>query len=436
MVRLFRGIAMKIAFINVGTLHIDDDHLEPNLGALYIASNLQKNGYNDIQFYDVMGCKSEYEMEVKIRNIPQANYYSFTVYCTNYNYVKMCINHIKKTQSKAIIICGGPNASALPEFTLNDSKCDFVVVGEGEDAVLEIIRSVERKEYIPNIVHGVARENLDTLSFPAWDLVDLNNYSRVLDGERVISILSSRGCVNACTHCNSTIMGAGRKIRYRSIQNIIEEIKYLKSLGYQSYRLNDDNFACRPDLKELTLELKKLNIKYRIFAHIKDMTDENCYLLSKSGCIHISIGIESMNPDNLRFLRKNTNVDLIEQHLRNIRRHGMMSRVYFIVGLIHDTDETIKKYFTIASLLNFSEYNLYPLIPYPGTAIWNTPEKYGYEIIDKNFQNYYQIGINKNTCYALRHKNFNEHDIKKWRDWIMYIFNKNNIIHTSKSDTK
>jgi len=231
-------------------------------------------------------------------------------------------------------------------------------------------------------------------------------------------------------------MGAGKKVRYRSVKNIIEEIKYLQSLGYSKYRFNDDNFACRKNLKELTNELKKLNIEYRVFSHVKDLTDETCKLLAESGCKHISIGIESMNPDNLKFLRKNTNVDFVDINLRNIKRYGMISRVYFIVGLPFDTNETIEKYFFIASLLPFDEFAAYPLLPYPGTEIWNNPGKYGYKIIDKDFTKYYQVAKERGTFFALDHTNFSHKDVERWLKFVYEIFEKQRKIHNSRSDTK
>jgi len=437
---------MKIIFINVGTLNINDDHLEPPLGILYLCSNLRKNGYNNISVYDMTGCKTNKEIETKINEIPIADIYSFTTYCTNYINIKKCINQIRNKYPNAFIVLGGPNASALPQYTIEDSKCDFVIVGEGENSLIYLLNEIEkmpiRNEYYTNlptwmrILEPTPYKNIDDLPIPSWDLVNLDNYTRVLNGERVISILSSRGCPNRCTHCNSVIMGGGHKIRFRSVNNIIEEIKYLQSLGYNSFRFNDDNFACRGNLKELTSEIKKLNIKYRIFAHIRDLTDETCKLLSESGCVHISIGIESMNSDNLKFLRKNTNVEIVDVNLRNVKRYGMISRVYFILGLPHDTNETIEKYFFIASLLPFDEYAIYPLLPYPGTEIYKHPEKYGYTIIEKDWTKYYQIGENRSTCFSLDHTNFTHKDVERWLKYVYNLFEKRNKIHNSRSLTK
>ena len=231
-------------------------------------------------------------------------------------------------------------------------------------------------------------------------------------------------------------MGAGRKIRYRSTENIISEIKYLQSFGYNNFRFNDDNFTCRPNIKELTTELKKLNIKYRVFAHIKELTDETCKILSDSGCKHISIGIESMDPKNLRFLRKNTNVAIVDKNLQNVRRYGMISRVYFIVGLIYDSDETIEKYMTIASLLPFDEFSAYPLLPYPGTAIYKTPEKFGYTIIEPDWRKYYQIGEDRHTCFALDHTNFTHIDVERWLKFTYDILENKGKIQNGNSVTK
>ncbi len=435
---------MNVILINPPCLGIDDAHLEPPLGLLYIQSTLEQNNINT-QLYVMTDCKNKEQIENKINKIPYGDIYGITVFATNYNYTKECIKYIRNNYPTSFIVLGGPNASALPRYTLEDSKADFLIVGEGEDSFLylvkEILKIPIKNNYYDNlpvymrILDSIVRKNIDTLPFPMWNKINLNEYTRVLNGERVISIISSRGCPNKCLHCNSVI-NVGHKIRFRSVNNIIEEIKQLKLLNFTNFRFSDDNFACRPNLKSLTNELKKLNIKYRIFAHIRDLTDETCKLLSESGCKHISIGIESMNPDNLKFLRKNTNVEIVDVNLRNVKRYGMISRCYFIVGLPYDSNETIEKYFFIASLLPFDEYAIYPLLPYPGTEIYKHPEKYGYTIIEKDWTKYFQIGENRSTCFSLDHTNFNHKDVERWLQYVYDLFEKRNKIHNSKSNTK
>lgn len=394
-----------------------DDRLEPQLGILYIASVLRENDIS-VQIYEMIGCKTESQIERKIENIPEGDIYGFTTYCTNYLYVKRCINYIHSKMNKAFIILGGPNPSALPEFTLKDSKCDCVITGEGEDAFLHVINAFLNKSDFPPIIRSVGRVNIDTYPMPAWDLIDMNSYTRTLEGERVVSIISSRGCKYNCAHCNSTVMGGGNKVRYRSAENIVEEINFLKTKGFRKFKFNDDNFTGNPNLAVLLSKIKNFDISYRIYARIEDLTENNCRLLAESGCRHISVGLESLNPDNLRILGKRTQAGLEEKHLYNAKKYGIIIRVFFMVGLPYDTDETITKYFEKASKLSFGEFSIYPLIPYPGTRIAKEPEKFGYEIVDKDFTHYVQIGKNKATTYALRHKNFTEHDVRRWYNYI------------------
>lgn len=427
---------MRIILINPPSEGVDDDRLEPQLGLLYIASVLREEGGHEVQIYEMTGCKNEGQVEDKIKNIPYGDVYGFTVYCTNYKFVKRCIRYIRRKHPRAYIILGGPNPTALPEFTLKDSGADFVIKGEGEDAFLHVVTSL-CAGYIPGIsmpriIEGWGRENLDDYPLPAWDLIDLNSFTRVLEGDRIISIISSRGCPNHCLHCNSIVMGAGKKIRYRSPENVVKEIKYLKALGYDKFRFSDDNFTIRPDLSNLLEKLREENIEYRIFARVTELNDEVCQQLSESGCRSIAVGLESLNPDNLRFLRKYGQAGK-EKNLWNAKKYGIPIRCYFIVGLPFDTDKTIKQYFEEAGDLPFDEWTCYPLIPYPGTEIYNHPERYGYEIVNNDFTKYFQIGQNKSTCYALNHTNFNERDVERWVNYVNELFESRGKIHTGDS---
>ena len=413
-------MSLKVILINPPSDCVDDDHLEPPLGLLYIASALRGNGIG-VMVYDMTGSSSQVEINEKVDAIPEGDIYGITCYCTNYHYVKDCIRHIRSFFSKSFIVLGGPNPSAIPEYTLEDSRCDCVITGEGEDAFLHVVGLHEDGLQIPPIIEGKGRDIIDTYATPAWDLVDIHHYSRVLNGGKTASVISSRGCSHKCAHCNSTVMGSGKKPRFRSPENLAGEIEYLKSMGFGCFRFNDDNFTGNPDLKPLLTVIKALNVRYRIFGRLEELTPDNCRLLAESGCLHISVGIESLNPDNLRILGKYDQYGH-EKNLFNARECGMIIRAFFIVGLPYDTRENIDYYFNAAARLPFDEFSIYPLIPYPGTRICRNPAKYGYEIIDRDFTHYVQIGRNKSTAFALRHKNFSEDDIREWHDEAEKIF--------------
>lgn len=104
---------------------------------------------------------------------------------------------------------GGPHPSAIPEFTFENSNADTVVVGEGEDVFTDCINAFTNGSAPKAIIYGKGRKDIDSYSFPDRCIIDISTYSRKLMGQPVISLLSSRGCVHHCIHCNSVVMGGG-----------------------------------------------------------------------------------------------------------------------------------------------------------------------------------------------------------------------------------
>jgi anaerobic magnesium-protoporphyrin IX monomethyl ester cyclase len=404
----------KVLLINPPSNCVNDDRLEPPLGLLYIASTLMENGYTDVSISDMTGCKSEEDIMLKINSIPKADVYGITNFCTNYQYAKMIIEHVRKLNPSAYVVIGGPNPSGAPEFILKDSGVDAVVTGEGEDAFSECVESYASGSKITGIIIGKPRQDIDSYAFPARDLVDFKSYSRKLMDEPVVSLLSSRGCKHHCAHCNSVVMGGGsHNIRYRSAGNIIKEIESLRG-RFKNYRFNDDNFTGNPNIEELLVKIKELDIRFRVFARIEDLNERNCQLLKEAGCVHVSIGLESLNPDNLKIIGKASMMGSYG-NIMVAKSHGLTVRSSFMVGLPFDTDETVEKYFGAASKLGIDEFAVYPLIPYPGTMIAKNPEIFGYAITNYDFTDYVQMGRNGRTCYALKHENFGVEDVIRWK---------------------
>ncbi|MBU2644408.1 radical SAM protein, partial [bacterium] len=322
--------------------------------------------------------------------------------------------------------------TAMPVETLQDTKVNLVVTGEGEDAFTETATNWVLKSPQYGIVKGKGRINIDEYAFPARELADFTSYSRKLNGNPVVSLISSRGCPHQCIHCNSVVMGGGAdKVRYRSPGNIISEIQMLRK-KYSSFRFNDDNFMGNPGLKKLLLELKDCGITFRIFCRVDDLDEEKCRLLKEAGCVHISLGLESLTVDNLRFLGKKQQIAR-EGNIRIAKDCGLTVRASFMVGLPYDNDISIENSFRRAAGLGIDEFAIYPLIPYPGSPIWKQPGKYEYSIIDTDFTHYVQMGKNGRTCTALKHKNFEAHDVKRWLMQATQIMKDGGISHMSDS---
>ncbi len=313
------------------------------------------------------------------------------------------------------VAAGGPNPSALPEITLEDLDADVVICGEGEDALLEWVKEAQGAIPAKKIIYGRGRDDIDTYPFPARDLVDLNGYSKRLLGQPSVSMITSRGCPHRCLHCNSNVMGGGSlKARYRSPGNVAAEIAAVKEAGYSHIRFSDDNFCARPDLKDLLAAIADCRIAFRVFARVDDLSEEACSLLSKAGCMHVAAGFESLNPDNLRAIGKARQIGKFS-NIAYAKSCGMTARVSFMVGLPFDSRESVERYFSEAARLPFDEFEVHPLIPFPGTRIAAEADKWGYSIRQGDFRDYVLVGKERRTTFALDHRNFSAEDVEEWR---------------------
>jgi anaerobic magnesium-protoporphyrin IX monomethyl ester cyclase len=414
-----------VILINPPCELVEEDNPEENLGLSYIAAYLEKEGYT-VSIYEMTG---EGDFQQKLRSINTAKIYGICCFTTNLHFVIEIVKYIRKTQPESFVYIGGVHATAMPKETLKITGANGVIAGEGEIIFSEIVNNVFSGHIPEGIFYGKSVSDLDLLPFPERNLVSREHFSRKLNGEKCISILTSRGCHYACLHCNSIIMGGGsKKVRFRSVQNIIEEIRSLKQMGYNKIRFNDDNFTANPHLTELLKVIKKENIEFRVFGRIEYLTEENCRLLKEAGCSMCSIGIESYNPANLKFLGKYSMFKYFSQ-LENADKYKIIIRASFMVGLPFDTDETIEYYFEEAGkCLNFNEFAVYSLIPYPGTPIWKNPEKFGYEIVNADYEKYLQMGRNGMSIYALSFNNgvnsFTPNDVKRFHYKANKILNK------------
>lgn len=422
--------SLEIALISPPSVCVEDDRLEPSLGLLYVAANTRSARVGDVRIHDLTGTKDIATIRQRIESIPYADVFGINAFCTNLPFALQIIEHIRHEYPKSPIIVGGPQATGDPETASEYLGCDSVVIGEGEDAFVHALLNLSLGDKLPQFIRGIPRSDIDSYAFPARDLVDYASYSRKLNGIPVISILSSRGCVQHCIHCNSVVMGGGNHaVRYRSTQNICNELIPLRE-HYRAIRFNDDHFTGNPDLMGLLSRLSELDIEYRAFACIKDLTAKHAAALAHSGCVHISIGLESLDPRNLTTIGKKGQIGH-ECNIAHVIANGITVRASFMVGLPHDSDVSIQTYFTQAAKLGIDEFAVYPLIPYPGTLIAKHPARFGYSIINQDQSTYVQIGSGHKSSYSLRHKNFTEHDVMRWKDMAEHILESNGVQHMS-----
>jgi len=428
---------INIVLVNPPGDILIDEHLEPPLGLLSIASYIQEK----LNIRPVILDLTEYSVgrAKEVIKSYKADIFGFTIYCTKWDITKELIYIIRDIYGKyPLVVVGGPNPTAMPNETFQFKDINIVVTGEGEKAFYQIVTEYKERKINYNTRKIINGDRLLENEFPVLDRTFIDfpeKYGRKCFNKPVINLEASRGCPHRCIFCNSIVMGGHNKVTAKSPKKIIQEITECKQRGYDIFRFNDDSFTYAAYKNGLLDQLKPLKIKYRIFANAKHLIKTSLVQkLKNSGCFHISVGIESYDPNNLKIIGKNTTQEDIKVAIRNVHELGIVVRVYFIVGLPFDTDETINNYMNkVVKEVDFDEYSVYPLIPYPGTDIYKFPEKYGYKIINNNINDYIQIGKGNRTTIALRHNNFDEVKIANWLETTENIFQSYGKVQTLNS---
>lgn len=361
-----------------------EDNVFP-LGIGYLSAILERHGYS-VEIY----CMDVYHYTNRdLKNkLEQNNYHiiglGFLAARFKETILDLCetINIYKKD---AWLVLGGHCPSAIPEYILEKTNCDIVVVGEGEEAIVDILISKKLGLLIEKqIIYTPIVENIDVLPYPAWHLFPMDIYTDniktigMTEKDKAFPIVSTRGCINRCTFCYRQTKG----IRLRKIEDVIEEMKQLfNKYGVNVFLFQDELFlVSKTRLKSFIKRLKdnNLNIKYTVNARVDVIDEEIIVLLKESGCILLNIGFESSSQKVLDHMKKNTTVEQNIFVLKLCKKHKLGYGLNFIWGYPEDNKKSlmdnvklIKKYNTYAQLRTIR-----PVTPYPICELY-------YEAIDK-----------------------------------------------------
>lgn len=301
---------------------------------------------------------------------------------------------IKEYFPNITVILGGIHFSAIPEESLNICRSiDYIVIGEGEVTLLELIRKLEDGKKKEDLIEakGLAYmlngefiktsprpfiEDIDSLPIPAYHLLPLNNRKVPLAWRNTMGCTFSRGCVYRCKFCSSSEHWKGT-VRRKSAQRIGDEIELLvKRYNKSAFVFGDDDFMCnkKENIKFLEeLERRKLNIKYVVRTRIDDIIKNRDLLerFKNSGLISVALGIERFHQSDIHRWRKNYNVRDIKLAIDYLRRVGIpLIESYLIFGLPHDNIKTWRNILLKIRELKQPIFFVSFLTPLPGTIIF------------------------------------------------------------------
>ncbi|MFH0732505.1 MAG: radical SAM protein [Candidatus Omnitrophota bacterium] len=337
---------------------------------------------------------------------------------------------VKQNNDKTIVIVGGAHASAMPAEVLNESSIDCVAAGEGDFTV----KRIAEEGLVPTIANIYFKQNgsiiashadceiindLDQLPFPAYQLLDIKKYNLPNISSRkgpVGYFETSRGCYGKCIFCNKNIHGS--RIRYKSPERVVDEMDRMRRLGYMEMQIIDDVFnanikrAC--EICELIIKRDlKLCWYTRGGLRVDTVSLDLFKAMKKAGCYRVPFGIESGSQRILDVLHKGITLDHAQRAVSLAKKAGLETECYFVLGSPTETEDDIKKSIDFALKLNPDYVKFAILIPYPGTALFDTLNSQK-RIKTKDWSKY---------NFAVSPKHIYEHDVLSW-DTIdqFYIF--------------
>jgi anaerobic magnesium-protoporphyrin IX monomethyl ester cyclase len=362
------------------------DFVLPPLGLAYMAALLTERNY-DVKIVDLNVGQDK-------QAIPDNNWDLVGITLDTSRYYKG-MKYARTLKSKGTkVVVGGPHASFMADEILGSGSADFVVRGEGEHTMLELVTAlreggnleqIKGLSYISDdqLIHNDDRaypDNLDALPFPARHLLEMDKYRTSKLGTRSItSILTSRGCPYQCSFCASSKL-AGTSWRARSVESIIEEIQLVKdAYDYRAFAFVDDNFTMKPQrMIDLCKEICKRDwdIHWWCFSRVDTIVKnpEMVSLMYEAGCRSTYIGIESRNQETLDSYNKKISADISREAISILKSNKIEMTASFIIGGLNENKEMVEDTLRFAKSLNPNTVSFTILTPYPGTDLFKQVE--------------------------------------------------------------
>jgi len=367
------------------------------LGTLYVASNLLKAGH-DVRFFN--GAFMTPEAILNAVNKFEPGFVG--IYSTAFGWQKAretAIN-IKRIDKNIFTCIGGPYPIAVQEYCLSNgvNSFDAAVTGEGELTVVEMLERLKMGKSLKDVQGVIYRENnriiknpprplitnLDSLPFPNRKLLgEVNRYippPAMYKRKPVAVIMTSRGCNRKCIFCFQIDKERKYGIRYRSVENVLDEIELCIKQGFREIKFIDDTFAQDYDrAMRLAMEIRERRLDFTWFASacVNQVDEALLKAFKDAGCWAILFGAESGVQKNLNAIKKGTTLAQIQKAVRIAKNVGIKVQTSYMFGIPGETFEEGLKTIDFACELNPDMASFHAITPFPGTYLYDNYGKYG-----------------------------------------------------------
>lgn len=427
---------MKILLINpTNSVNTKSDftvNIFQPLGLAYIAAILEHNKY-EVKILDALAEGFNNIRQIKNKKVIGMNYKDIKKTIKSFNpdivgittpfSVQSQEAHkmaelTKQVNKNIITIAGGTHATIQPEEMLNDKNVDYVIRGEGEKAILKLIKQIENKQSVKKVKNLSYRNkkgkiinnpksnpiiNLDKIPFPARHLLPIDKYFQAAKkgiviegllafGKKRTGIFTSRGCPFTCTFC-SVNLTMTRVWRSRSPENVFKELKEcVEKYNIKYFDFLDDNFTLDINRAKKICQLiikNKLKIQWSTPNGIRAdrLDNELVILMKKAGCIQVKLAPESGNQKVLtHVIKKNLDLSKVKEAVSLCKKHKLSVEAFFVIGFPEETVKNIMDTINYAKELrklgcDFCYFFI--ATPYYGTEMYNTAIKNGYLDVSK-----------------------------------------------------
>jgi len=378
----------------------------PPLATLGAAALMREHGY-EVALFDTMFVEDPDEVVERLRAVRPG---FFVVYDDGFNYLtKMCLTNMREAAHRMIglareygctVIVSSSDSTDHYEDYLRKGA-DFVLIGEGEQTLLEVVEAVrtvrkgaetagagkENFSEIKGIAYlqdGVAvktqarpvMRDLDALPMPAWELVDMNAYRAIHlkhHGYFSLNVSTTRGCPFKCNWCAKPIYG--NRYNARSPRHVVREIRWLKErYNFDHIWFCDDIFGLKPGWVSEFADLVEeagLRFRFKIQSRADLLLQENYVAaLARSGCENSWMGAESGSQKILDAMDKGTRVEQIYEATGLLREYGIRPSFFIQFGYPGETKEDIRKTIRMINRLLPDSLGISVSYPLPGTPFY------------------------------------------------------------------
>ncbi len=376
----------------------------PNPGTLAIGTYLKYKGYN-VKIIDTYAEGMGWKKLIKLIKKEQPDIIGSSSYTPDIYGRILLARTIKKINPSIVTVFGGSHVSLVPEETLRLAKnIDYIVIGEGEETFLELIKALERGKHREDMrsIQGIAYlnnngeyirtesrlpiKNLDGLPMPDYSMIPMDKYKNTYfpySPQQGISCCFSRGCTEQCIFCSSNILW-----QYcwhgRNAKNIVEELTILnKKYDKKTFLFTDNNFLYdRKRNIEFIEEMKRSGIKieFRPLARVNTLLRDKDLLmdLRKIGLTALQFGVESYDQNILNSMRKNYKAEQIKELSFYLKKAKIpYTRVFLIVGNYEDDKKSMLDLIKKTKEYGFGAVQISCLAPWPGTELSFQMKKQG-----------------------------------------------------------